>query len=101
MSAKLHLGRHHVADIPLVHWSTKGVSYALASVLTREQYRRVFRGGGLRISGVVDGDLGQCIALIETCNDDGTRGPTYSLTGVNDGSISWDAYMASFKGKPA
>ena len=76
--AKIYLGATLIADnIPDPEWSIHGVSRALADRMPRAEYRRVFRGRGITVTG--DGE--NCLALIETRNDDGSRGPTYTIAG--------------------
>ncbi len=75
-TVRIWLGCDLIArDVP-VHMSINGVKRALAERLTRVEYRRAFRGtspAGYSMT-VMAG-----VALVETRNDDGTRGPTYTL----------------------
>lgn len=76
MGARIWRGCDLIARDVAVEMSIRGVQRALAARITRAEYRRVFRGrspDGYSIC-VMDG-----AALVETRNDDGTRGPTYAI----------------------
>lgn len=75
-SVRIWLGCDLVARDVLVEMSLRGVERALAARLTRAEYRRVFRG---RSPSGYSRTVMAGVALVETRNDDGSRGPTYTL----------------------
>lgn len=61
--------------------SIRGVQLALARILTRAEYRRVYRGCSEKRTSVhIRGNGDAWIAFVATRNDDGSHGPTYILT---------------------
>lgn len=78
--ATIYFGPDRIASNVEVEFSFWGVKRALAKVLTRTEYRRAYRGHsdkGTKMH-IADGN-GRSIALVATRNDDGSRGPTYTI----------------------
>lgn len=78
--ATIYYGPDPIASNVEVEFSVWGVKRALAKFLTRAEYRRAYRGHSDKGTNMHIADKnGRSIAIVATRNDDGSRGPTYTI----------------------
>lgn len=77
--ASIYFGADCIVDRVEVDFSIRGVERALADRLTRAEYRRVYRGRSPKGTSKLVAGSDRSTAWIETRNDDGSRGATYTI----------------------